>query len=315
MRRLALALCCALAVALAARAAFAASCVILDPNRDNLADSDRAAAVTLLGQTLAQQGVEVSPQNQNCMATYLVYHVRLGASVTVYLQGPQGYRQATARALEELPSLYSQMVRSLLTGLPMDGTNGTVDRNNVTSAQQAPNRVEADSLWYVRLGYAAIAGPTFNEGPDVGFGYRYELDTIGIDLSFNLVVATNRGSAGTGSVGGSFVKLSGLYFLDPTANASIYLGGGLSWGGTVVASDTAAYSGSGLQGEALAGYEVLRASTIRLFVQLDGTLPFYAVSQDNLALGAPSNRSYAPTFGLSFGLGWGRSITRVHVVQ
>jgi hypothetical protein len=314
MRRLALAICCALAVALAARAAVAASCVILDPNRDNLAESDRAAVVTLLGQALAQQGVDVSPQNQNCLATYLVYHVRLGNSVTVYLQGPQGYRQATARTIEDLPSLYSQMVRSLLTGQPMDATNGTVDRNNVTSAQQAPRRAEADSLWYARLGYAAIAGPTFNEGPDIGFGYRYELDSIGIDLSFNLVVATNRGSAGTGSVGGSFIKLEALYFLDPTANASFYVGGGASWGGTVVASDTEAFSGSGLQGELTAGYEVLRASTIRLFLQLDGTLPLYAVSQDNLAFGAPANRSYAPTFGLSFGLGWGRSVTRVHVV-
>ena len=275
MTRFPLALCCALGVALAARSASAASCVILDPTRDNLAESDRAAAVTLLGQALAQQGVEVG--NQNCLATYLVYHVRLGYSVTVYLQGPQGVRQATARAIEELPALYSQMVRSLLTGLPMDATNGTVDRTNVTSAQQAPNRVEADSLWYARLGYASIMGPTFNAGPDVGFGYRYELDTIGIDLSFNLVVATDRGSAGTGSVGGSFVKLEVLYFANPTANASVYFGGGLSWGGTVIASDT--------------------------------------VAQENLAVGATGNRAYAPTFGLSLGLGWGRGVTRIHVVQ
>src|SRR5215471_11927641 len=312
MTKLPLALCCTLAITVAARTATAASCVVLDESRDNLAPAERQASVTLLGQALAQQGVEVS--NQNCLATYLVYHVRLGNSVTIYLQGPQGVRQATARAIEDLPNLYSQMVRSLLTGQPMDGTNGTVDRNSVTSAQQAPNRVEADSLWYARLGYAGITGSVFNAGPDVGFGYRYELDSIGIDLSFNLVVATNRGSAGTGSVGGSFVKLEVLYFSNPTANASLYIGGGVSWGGTVVASDSVAYSGSGLQGEVSAGYEMLRASTIRLYAQLDATLPAYTVAQQNLVLGTSGNRAYAPTFGLSFGLGWGRSIARIHVV-
>jgi len=43
----------------------------------------------------------------------------------------------------------------------MNAANDTVDRTNVTSAQQAPNRVEADSLWYARLGYGGVAGPSF----------------------------------------------------------------------------------------------------------------------------------------------------------
>lgn len=307
---------------LVARTASAAVCAEIDPTRDNLTDQDRAALLTLLAQSLQQQGQEVT--NQNCMGTYRVYHVRLGTSVTVFMEGPQGYRQAQARALEEVPAVYSQMIRSLLTGQPMNTSNGTVDRTNVTSGQQAPNRVEADSLWYARLGYAAAIGPLFNSGPAIGFGYRYELDNIGIDLSFfNLMFASNQGdTSGTNtSVGvtGSWIKLMGLYFMNPTANASLYFGGGVSWGGVAVAdagnandtTDDKVYSGSGLQGEFSAGYELLRASTIRLFIQADATLPIYTVTQDYPGTGS---KAYVPTFGVSFGLGWGRSIHRVHIV-
>jgi hypothetical protein len=303
------------ATILLARTASAAVCVTVDTSRDNLAEPDRNAALTILAQTLQQNGVEVS--NQNCMGTYSVYNLRLGNSVNVYLQGPQGYRQATARTVEDLPALYSQMVRSLITGQPMDATSGAVvDRNNVTTAQAAPNRVEADSLWYIRLGYAAIAGPAFNTGPDLGFGYRYELDNVGIDASLNLVVATDRGSAadnnGGGSVGGSFIKLEAMYYTDPTANQSPYFGGGISWGGVATANSSVAYSGGGLQGELTAGYELLRASSIRLFGQFNATLPFYGVSGIDIN-GLTTNKSYAPTFGLSLGLAWGRPAIRAHI--
>jgi hypothetical protein len=44
------------------------------------------------------------------------------------------------------------MVRSLLSGQPMNAASDTVNRTNGTVAQQIPNRVEADSLWYARLG-------------------------------------------------------------------------------------------------------------------------------------------------------------------
>jgi hypothetical protein len=313
---------CSLALSvLVARSASAAVCVSLDASRDNFTEQDRAAAVSLLAQTLQQQGLEVS--NQNCLGTYVVSHLRLGNSVTVNMQGPQGYRQATARAIEELPSLYSQMVRSLITGQPMGVGIGTTDRTNATAAQQAPNRVEADSLWYARLGYGAIPSPIFSSGPDVGFGYRYELDNIGIDLSFNLMIPS-RGSAASGTsaagVSGSWIKLEGLYFANPMANSSIYYGGGVSWGAAAIANANSAYSGSGLQAELSVGYEMLRASTIRLFGQINGTLPLYTVTQDAFfdpntgLISSGSNTGYAPSFSASIGIGWGRSIVRIHAV-
>ena len=314
----------ALAVAVsafAARTAAAAVCVQLDQQHDTLSEPDRNAALTMLAQTLRQQGLEVA--EQNCMGLYVVYHVKFGSSVNVFMQGPQGYRQASVRTLEEVPALYSQMVRSLITNQPMSTVNGTVDRTNVTSNQQAPNRVEADSLWYARLGYAGIANPGANTGPAIGLGYRYELDSLAIDLSFiNLMFASTSNTSATGTtsstgVTGSWIKLMALYFNNPTANGSSYLGGGVSWGATAVSKSDAGtftdYSGSGLQAELSAGYEFLRASSIRMFAQFDATLPLYRVSSTDFTSGATSY-AYSPSFGLSVGLGWGRSVIRIHAV-
>jgi hypothetical protein len=304
----------ALAVLLAARTASADVCVALDTTRDTLSEQDRNATRILLGQALRQQGIAVS--DQNCMGTFVVYHVRLGNSITIFLQGPQGYREASARAIEEIPAVYSQMVRSLITGQPMSTTNDTIDRTNVTAAQQAPNRAQADSLWYFRLGYGGATGPVTNAGPGFGFGYRYELDSLAIDLSFlNLLVFGNDDPASNESgVTGSWVKLMGLYFFNPTANASLYLGGGVGYGVTAVGDANNTYAGSGLQGEAALGFEFLRASTIRIFAELDATLPFYGVYPALYSV--DTSKSYVPSFVVSMGIGWGRGIglVRVHAV-
>ena len=223
----------------------------------------------------------------------------------------------------------SQMVRSLISGRPMNAVNGTVDRTNVTSAQQAPNRVEADSLWYLRIGYGLALGPTTGYGVAFGFGYRYELDELGIELSFlNLVIGNNNNSSGSATVTGDWAKIMGLYFLSPISTGSFYLGGGLSWGMAAAAGNATGatgstssfetYTGSGLQGELSVGYEFLRASTIRMFLQADATLPFYTVHRytfDDTTGAMQSASSWVPSLAFSFGIGWGRSITRVHVVE
>ncbi len=288
--------------------AVAQVCTAIDESKDNLSPDERKAAMTFLGQALANNGQTVVPSG--CGATYLAYHVRFGTSVTVHLSGPQGQRQATARSLEDVPPLYSQMVRSLLTGQPMSGANTTVDRTNVTQAQQAPSRVEADSLWYGRIGYGSLLAGSFSGGPAFGFGYRYELDTIGIDASFfNMIVPTSNDSSTDFKLTGSFVKLMGLYFLNPIANASAYFGGGLSWAGGGFTSNSRAFTGSGLQGELSAGYELLRASSIRMFIQLDAGLPFFPYTGETLVSGGTSDSKWGPIFALSFGVGWGRART------
>lgn len=288
-----------------ARPASAQICVAVDTSKDNLGEPERKAAVTLVSQAFADSGQQVIAAP--CPQTVYVHHVRFGNSVTVYLASPRGSRTATARTLEDVPYLYSQMVKSLVTGQPMSGANDTVDRTNVTTAQMASNRVEADSLWYIRLGYGSILGAS-SGGPAVGFGYRYELDNIGIDASFlNFVLPPDDGNTDF-DASGSLIKLMGLYFVNPTANRTLYLGAGVAYGSSGLTEEADTYTGSGLQGELSLGYEILRASSIRMFMQLDASLPFYSVQSTQFTtLGSTTDSKWAPTFALSLGVGWGRS--------
>src|SRR5947207_15974907 len=102
----------------------------------------------------------------------------LGNTIYVTLAGPRGRREGTALGLADLPALYSQMVRSMVTGRPMSGFN-VVDRTNVTESQASQKLVQSHSFGYARLGYSAIFGDHPYAGPAVGFGYRAELDSFG----------------------------------------------------------------------------------------------------------------------------------------
>ena len=118
-----------------------------------------------------------------------------------------------------------------------------------------------------------------------------------------------------GSLATSVLKLEGLYFLKPRANATPYLGGGFSYGITDVDAtfDNGGFqgnwNGSGLQGELTVGYEWLRASRLRAFVQADTTLPFYNVmsqtySYSQLRPTITTASRYAPSIVVSLGLGF-----------
>jgi hypothetical protein len=279
-------------------------CIAVDEAHDTLAPADRTAARLLIGKQFEIAGWRVVPDG--CSNAYLVSHVKLGYTISVVLTGPAGRREGTARGLDDLIPLYSQMVRSIVSGRPMEGMN-VVDRTNVTAAQDAPpKRVSSDSFGYARLG----AG---NRGAGMGFGHRAELDSVAIDVSFlNFTheIGTSSSysygySGGGGSMMWSWIKLEGLHFLNRKANSSLYFGGGASWGGGYVPDPNPktfrSWTGSGLQGELTAGYEFGRASTMRVFVQADATLPFYQM----VANGGSS--LYAPSFTISVGLGWQRS--------
>src|SRR3569833_3289492 len=91
-----------LTIALFSRGAFAAGCAQIDASRDTLSESDRNATRIFLAQSLRHEGLQVA--DSGCTATYVAYHVKLGNSVTVFMQGPQGYRQTTASSIEEIPA-------------------------------------------------------------------------------------------------------------------------------------------------------------------------------------------------------------------
>jgi hypothetical protein len=310
---------------LAAAEARAQVCVRIDELQDTLTQNERAAAVLLLNRQFAMAGEQVVA---GCSNPYLLAHIKLGNSITVTLSGPKGERQGIALGLDDLPALYSQMVRSLSTGRPMTGL-AVVDRTNVTAAQATAQRVHSDSFTYARLGYGGIFGSQTYGTPSFGFGYRAELDKVALDVSFlNLQPGQSGDYGASNASGASFVKLSGLYLLNRYANSAPYLGGGLSWGRTYInetqppeiartgaGPNTVYYyntggRGSGLQGELTAGYEFGRATTIRMFVQGDVILPFYSVTSQMISsrgVVSSTTRRYTPSLVMSVGLGWQRN--------
>jgi hypothetical protein len=291
----------------AARAATAEVCVAIDEARDNFSPTERAAAILALGRQfeLAGESVVAAP----CANQYVASHVRLGDTIAITLAGPTGRRDATAIGLNDVPHVYNQLVRSLVTGRPI---SAVIDRDNVSEAQADKLRVYSDAVTYTRLGYGSIFADGARGVPSVGLiGYRHELDSFGIDVSFlNFQVHNSRDSSGPYSYdydsafSGSWVKLEGLYFLSPHAAQTAYAGGGLSYGGTSVTVANKYWSGSGLQGELTVGYELSRASTIRVFVQADAVLPFYQVAYTSYSrTGATTSSRYAPSLTVSLGLG------------
>jgi hypothetical protein len=321
IHRAALASAAAAALVLASRAA-ADACVEIDPERDTLSEQDRAAARSLFLQALESNGQAVATgrNGRPCTAVYRVHNVRIGNSVSATVAGPQGVRTVSVRAVEDLPNVYDQIVRSLLSGDPLSNSSGALTRDNVTANQAAPRRAQADSLWYARLGYGATGGGSRRGGPAIGLGYRHELDRLAIDLSFVNLTFANNDSSSSGdsdsSISGSWLRLVAYYFATPASSSSLYAGAGLSWGGAVVEDEGAFYGGSGIQGELSLGFELLRASTIRLFVQADATFPFYRATSDtdSWGFGGTGDR-YTPSFVVSVGGGFGRGhAVGVHVI-
>ena len=175
--------------------------------------------------------------------------------------------------------------------------------------------VYGQSFFYTRLGSGAAVVDGVRPSPAIGFGIRTELDTVAVDASFANYVIGNTSSSGA-VVAGSLLRLQVLRFLNTGAEKSTYVGAGLSWGGSIVerAGDATAreyhsnWNGSGLQGEATAGYEFFRNSALRMFVQTDVGLPFFkAISRTYVAGGITgTDRRYIPSAALTFGIGWQR---------
>src|SRR5688572_16672134 len=127
------------------------ACLAIDEGRDTLSSQDRQAALILVGRELERAGRQVV--SAECTERYGLSHVRLGNTILVVLAGPAGQREGRALGMDDLPGLYNQIVRALLTGSSV-GAMDVVDRTNVTTPQAEPRRVGIDSFGYARLGYA-----------------------------------------------------------------------------------------------------------------------------------------------------------------
>jgi hypothetical protein len=188
------------------------------------------------------------------------------------------------------------------------------------SSTPATRSPEFRSFAYARLGYGGAVAESVRPGPAVGFGFRGETRSFAVDVSFlNFVIQSDPYSGGEYVFAGSTLRLQGLLFLNPDADRSVYVGGGLGWGFTNVGRESSAvgsypgsWTGSGLHGELTTGYEFRGSSPLRAFIQTDVGLPFYrAVSESYSSFyrpGLPTStieRRYIPSVVVSVGLGWG----------
>lgn len=299
-----------------ATAAHADVCIVLDAAHDSLSAPEQSTALVLVRRQFELEGEHVV--DSGCQASYALSHARLGQTIIVRLTANAKTWEAVA-TLDDLPAVYSQMVRSIVTGRPLDGLS-VVDRTNVSDAQANVRRVHTDSLWYARLGYGVINGDRGYGTPAIGFGYRAELDAFAIDVAFlnfqfdgtDSYAGTSHGSAQ------SLLKLSGLRYFSPKSDRSFYAGGGMSYGRTEFGSygygpnsTSKYYHGDGLQGELTAGYELSRSTSMRIFVQADAVLPFYEVTAETFTASGrypyypivSTDHRYAPSFVVSVGLG------------
>ncbi len=287
-------------------------CVQIDEKADSLEEADRRGALTVARAAFSKAGAEVV--DSPCENQYTLTNSKLGDSIFVTLTGPKGQRDAKAVKVDELGDLYQQMAKSLIEGVPM---GDAVGRNNVTSRQQNPKRMTADSIYWFGLGPAYAMGLTPNTVPlHLTGGWRYELDMFGLEVNMGLTFASAQETTAAGEdVDESFVSggigIAGFWYADEEANHSPYFGVGLGWSGTAADTIDGTYANNGMHGVLSAGFEMLRASTMRAFVQLDAQLPMYQVELDRDGLfavdasaDAPDAR-YAPMVLLKVGVGWG----------
>jgi hypothetical protein len=175
-----------------------------------------------------------------------------------------------------------------------------INRRNVPIDLANPLRVKTDQLFYVKLGYGGIVSDYTAQGAAGGLGYRYEMDNVAVDLSLLNCVFGQKGNDG---IGCNFVQLQGLYFFNPLGNSSPYCGGGIGYSLIYIDdNDGNKYSGNGVAGIATLGFETMRVSTIRLFIQLDATLPFFKLKGKDNSI--ENKKIYGSTLMLSMGIGF-----------
>ena len=274
-------------------------CIQIDENRDNLQPGDRQATLMLVEQELEDTGHTVL--DDGCVDTIVLSNVKLGSSITVTLTRGDKQRRLKASGLDDLPSVYSQLVKSLLSDKSLEIG---MDRTNVTKDQADPKRAKADFLTIFKGG-SLIHTAGAPVGPAFGAGIRVELDEWAIEAesTMGFSIDNNPNNEDTGGSYNIGAHLGGIYFLDGQANHSPFFSGGIGYGATsLVDANGDSWAGAGFDFRVAAGYEMLRASTIRMFFQAEALIPAYLMHASS---GNDATKSqYNPTFLLSFGVGY-----------
>lgn len=179
---------------------------------------------------------------------------------------------------------------------------------SAASAEEPPREVQCYSTHYKqkcqlydRLNYAKIGVGTkldnfkgdksgsFGVGPSFGFGRRYEMGEMGVDISANF------SQSGKNSFAYSIPRIMALRFLQPSNSSSFYAGIGGSIGG--VHSKVKENRFHGLFGDLCVGYEFCRDKPIRSFIEL-------GAGHGILSFQGKAPQRFNPVMSLTYGIGF-----------
>ena len=247
----------------------------------------------MLRHALEEHGVLVV--DTGCVDTYTVFHERTGAEIIAHVRGPRGGRKLHVTDPAALPDAYERMVNDLLTEPEKPAT---VEPPDVTT-EAAPNEPAAPALTHHTLyAEAGIGGMGGAEAPrSIGGGYRYERTGTAIDAA---ITGYSSSGATYQAVSGKRVTFKILQELMPELDKSVYVGGGVGFGGSTIHLVYSSYAGSGVEGIGTVGVDVWRDRGAHLFLQADVILPLYMMKSD-----ITDETEYAGTVMVSAGLGFG----------
>lgn len=141
---------------------------------------------------------------------------------------------------------------------------------------------------YIKLGGGFLPnGSDYTAGPSMGLGRRFQFGSKAVDISFNWTAASRNYYL-------SLPKIMHLHYFTPNSDASIYVGGGLSYG--ITRNRGKRKNFNGIAGELAVGYEFHRCSPLRTFAELN-------LSQGLLPLSS-NHQISAPTFSFALGVGF-----------
>jgi len=237
-----------------------------------------------------------------------LYPLPGGWTVFARYSGNQREEKIDSVSVDELGVLARRLTRALLRDVPV---NETITRSSVLKAdtEQRLRKIGVQGHVLFGLGSALRFGllpnaQTESDAPHaeerfltpatIMLGYRGKFQEWGLDafLRGNLGITertpnANRPGGHVDYAGGLSLGLHFLNYFDPDGITSLYAGGGASFELTFLTmirpedrrteSDRDTLVSGGLNVDAVAGYEFMRASAIHFFAQLELNVPTYGI--------------------------------------
>jgi hypothetical protein len=288
-------------------------CITLDRSADKLSDGERQTAMALIEQAVAATGGRMAAQG--CSDPLALSHVKVGEAVSVALRGPGGARFAQASGLQALPEVYARLFQEATRPQP-----AASPAQVALVEQHAETPEPRSSVWfgdghgqfYARLGYNGTAREGLTTGPSLGLGYRRELGNLMFDVSsLNMNLWRQSQYDSYNGTWNAYLRLMAFRYLsDLLRGADLYAGAGFSYGETKTPDGM---KGQGIQGDVGFGYELLRHTVLRSFLQVVATFPFYQAFKDEYPKYVPGviepstptrTTGYAFTVAASIGVGF-----------